>query len=152
MLEFGNSIVKMQNEDIDEVLTIESLSFAIPWSREAFVMEVCSNQCARYLVAKGSKVLGYIGMWIIMNEGHITNIAVHPDYRGKKIGEELLKALIALASSIGITQMTLEVRQTNISAQNMYKKFGFEVDGIRKKYYSNNQEDALIMWNHNINI
>jgi [ribosomal protein S18]-alanine N-acetyltransferase len=151
MLEFDSSIVAMKIEDIDEVLVIEALSFATPWSREAFTMEICDNRCARYLVAKGTKVLGYVGMWIIMDEGHITNIAVHPDYRGNKIGEALLKAIIKLASSIGITQMTLEVRKSNKIAQNLYLKLGFEVCGIRKKYYSNNKEDALIMWNHNIN-
>lgn len=151
MVEFDSSIVAMKIEDIDEVLVIEALSFATPWSREAFTMEVCDNRCARYLVAKGTKVLGYVGMWIIMDEGHITNLAVHPDYRGNKIGEVLLKALIKLASSIGITQMTLEVRKSNKTAQNLYIKLGFKVSGIRKKYYSNNQEDALIMWNRNIN-
>ena len=82
-----------------------------------------------------------------MDEGHITNVAVHSDYRGKKIGDELVKELVNLCKNNNIVSMTLEVRVSNIVAQNLYKKYGFKLAGIRKEYYSDNKEDAMIMWN-----
>ena len=82
-----------------------------------------------------------------MDEGHITNVAVHSDYRGKKIGDELVKSLVNLCKENNIVSMTLEVRVSNVVAQNLYKKYGFKLSGIRKEYYSDNKEDAMIMWN-----
>ena len=82
-----------------------------------------------------------------MDEGHITNVAVHSDYRGQKIGDKLIKALVKICKDNNIISMTLEVRVSNIVAQNLYKKYGFKLAGIRKEYYSDNKEDAMIMWN-----
>ena len=94
-----------------------------------------------------NKVVGYVGIWFVMDEGHITNVAVHSDYRGKKIGDKLVQDLVELCKENNIVSMTLEVRVSNIVAQNLYKKYGFKLAGIRKEYYSNNKEDAMIMWN-----
>ena len=91
--------------------------------------------------------MGYVGIWFVMDEGHITNVAVHSDYRGRKIGDKLVQALVNLCRENKIVSMTLEVRVSNIVAQNLYKKYGFKLAGIRKEYYSDNKEDAMIMWN-----
>ncbi|MCL6444495.1 MAG: ribosomal protein S18-alanine N-acetyltransferase, partial [Alicyclobacillus sp.] len=89
---------------------------------------------------------GYAGVWLIVDEGHVTNIAVDPDFRGRHLGETLLKALMATCRSQGMRRMTLEVRVTNGVAQRLYEKLGFKGVGIRKGYYTDNHEDALIMW------
>ncbi|MDG5785864.1 ribosomal protein S18-alanine N-acetyltransferase [Evansella sp. AB-P1] len=137
----------MEIDDLDQVMEVEHDSFTSPWSRAAFVNELTTNQFAYYLVAEIDKrIVGYIGVWIIVDEGHITNIAVHSNYRRKGIGDLLLKGAIELGKTLGATKLTLEVRVSNIRAQNMYKKNGFQYGGIRKRYYTDNQEDARIMW------
>ncbi|HBH3031979.1 TPA: ribosomal protein S18-alanine N-acetyltransferase, partial [Clostridioides difficile] len=90
---------------------------------------------------------GYVGIWLILDEGHINNVAVHSDYRGKKIGDKLIKGIVDLCKDNNIASMTLEVRASNKIAQNLYRKYGFKMGGIRKEYYSDNKEDAIIMWN-----
>ncbi|MDI3534777.1 MAG: [ribosomal protein S18]-alanine N-acetyltransferase [Thermosediminibacterales bacterium] len=138
---------KMRLQDIDSVLEVEKKSFKTPWSRFAFLCELRDNQFAYYLVVKdGNKVIGYGGMWIILNEAHITNIAIDPDYRGKKLGEKLMVKLMDIAKKKGADRMTLEVRRSNYIAKRLYKKLGFEVRGVRKGYYADTNEDALIMW------
>lgn len=140
-------IERMTLKDIDGVYEVEKDCFEHHWSKDAFVKEL-KNDVARYLVAKiEGKVVGYVGIWFIVDEGHITNVAVHSDYRGRKIGDELVKALVELCRENNIVSMTLEVRVSNIVAQNLYKKYGFKLAGIRKEYYSDNKEDAMIMWN-----
>ncbi|HSQ87338.1 ribosomal protein S18-alanine N-acetyltransferase [Romboutsia sp.] len=140
-------IEKMTSKDIDGVFEVEKNCFVHHWSKDAFKKEL-NNDVARYLVAKiDEKVVGYVGIWFVMDEGHITNVAVHSDYRGKKIGDELVKELVELCRQNNIVSMTLEVRVSNIVAQNLYKKYGFKLAGIRKEYYSDNKEDAMIMWN-----
>lgn len=140
-------IEKMTCKDIDGVFEVEKNCFEHHWSKDAFKKEL-NNDVARYLVAKiGKKVVGYVGIWFVMDEGHITNVAVHSDYRGKKIGDELVKELVGLCRQNSIVSMTLEVRVSNTVAQNLYKKYGFKLAGIRKEYYSDNKEDAMIMWN-----
>jgi [ribosomal protein S18]-alanine N-acetyltransferase len=137
----------MKEEDIDQILVIENLCFTIPWSRESFYNEIHTNQFATYVVLEdGDKIIGYCGVWIIVDEAHITNIAVLPDYRGRKLGDALLAKVIDLAREKGARFMTLEVRVSNVVAQNLYRKFGFKNGGIRKGYYTDNQEDALVMW------
>lgn len=141
----------MTAADIDRVLEIEKLCFPTPWSREAFRIEIEENRCARYFVAVyQEEIVGYGGMWVIIDEAHITNIAVHPRFRGQGIGEAIMRSLIEEAVSLGAVRMTLEVRISNKIAQKLYEKLGFQGVGIRKHYYSNNNEDALIMWNDNI--
>jgi [ribosomal protein S18]-alanine N-acetyltransferase len=135
--------------DVAMVMEVEVRSFPTPWSEYAFYSELQSNSNAFYYVAEtAGKVIGYGGMWIIIDEAHITNIAVHPDYRGRKIGEALLCRLIAEAADRGAGDMTLEVRKNNIVAQNLYKKYNFTPRGIRRGYYSDTGEDAIIMWRY----
>ena len=137
----------MKSKDINQVLNIERLCFSTPWSHEAFKSEIEGNHCARYVVAEQEgKVRGYGGMWIILDEAHITNVAVHPDYRGIGIGEGIMKALINTAAHLKVEGMTLEVRVSNKVAQNLYEKLGFSGVGVRKGYYTDDGEDALIMW------
>jgi len=137
----------MREEDIDQVLEVEHASFTTPWSREAFFNEIHNNKFAVYIVLEeDDKIIGYCGTWIVIDEAHVTNIAILPEYRGKKLGEALLTKLISTAREMGAKSMTLEVRVTNHVAQSLYRKFGFHNGGIRKNYYSDNQEDALIMW------
>ena len=133
--------------DLDDIIEVERLSFTLPWSREAFYRELTDNPYAYYIVADiDGKAIGYGGVWIVVDEAHITNIAVRPEYRGKKIGETLLKQLQNLAREKGAKTMTLEVRVSNHVAQNLYRKLGFKNGGIRKGYYTDNFEDALVMW------
>ncbi len=141
----------MKETDIDEVHEIERLCFTSPWSKSSFRDEITSNICARYMVAEyRGKICGYGGMWLIINEAHITNIAVHPECRRKKVGSLLLNFMMKSAhDELGIMRMTLEVRKSNHAAQAMYRKFGFLIAGERKKYYDDN-EDASIMWCNDI--
>ena len=139
-------IEKMKTDDIANVVEVENNSFDIPWSKESFENEL-KNNLAMYLVAKvEDKAVGYVGVWKIFDEGHITNVAVHPDYRGQGIGKSLISELLYLCEKEGINSLTLEVRKSNIVAQSLYKSFGFVEEGIRKGYYSDNNEDAIIMW------
>jgi len=138
-------IRKMGRRDLDQVLEIENLCFPIPWSRDSFLSEL-RNPLAQYIVAQEGFVLqGYAGVWLIFDEGHITNVAVHPRARGKRIGELLLENTIAFVSAHGAVSVTLEVRPSNNSALALYRRMGFEQVGVRKGYYIDNGEDALIM-------
>lgn len=138
---------KMLIKDIPSVVEIEKRCFSVPWTKGAFETEIKKNKLALYLVAlMEDQVVGYGGMWMIIDEGHITNIAVHPDFQGKKVGEGITRALLEEAAARKLYRVTLEVRKSNIIAQNLYKKLGFVACGIRPGYYSDNGEDALIMW------
>ncbi|ACX51321.1 ribosomal-protein-alanine acetyltransferase [Ammonifex degensii KC4] len=140
-------VVTMTPEHLDEVLEIERLSFPLPWDRDTFLFEILINKLAEYVVALwNGKVVGYGGMWIVADEGHITNIAVHPDYRLRGVGREILKELIRRAREKGLSRMTLEVRPSNAVARHLYRSLGFVEKGIRKRYYRDNDEDAIIMW------
>ncbi|MGQ9778931.1 MAG: ribosomal protein S18-alanine N-acetyltransferase [Bacillota bacterium] len=140
-------ISPMTMADLDEVLAIENESFATPWSRASFLYELLENRRAVYLVAKEEgHVVGYVGMWAIFDEGHITNLAVHPRFRRRGIATLLLQELIHEAKRRGIAHLTLEVRRSNLGAQLLYAKHGFVTKGIRRRYYRDNDEDALIMW------
>ncbi len=137
----------MQEEDIDQILEVEHASFSTPWSREAFYNELNNNKFAVYIVLEeDKKIVGYCGAWIVIDEAHITNIALLPGFRGRKLGEALLRKMISVAEEMGTKSMTLEVRLSNHVAQSLYRKLGFRDGGIRKNYYSDNQEDALVMW------
>lgn len=137
----------MTLDDVDAVVGLEQLSFSTPWPRDAFVNELTINQHAKYVVAEiDGRVIAYCGMWVILDEAHITNIAVHPDFRGMKLGEALMRQMMGISVMFGAKRMTLEVRPSNEVARNLYAKLGFREAGRRKKYYSDNQEDAIIMW------
>jgi ribosomal-protein-alanine N-acetyltransferase len=138
----------MTTKDIDSVSIVDNSCFNIPWSKDAFYNEL-DNPLAIYVVAKiRQKVVGYVGMWKVLDEGQITNIAVLPDYRRNGIGDALLWHLFLYSKNNGIISLTLEVRKNNLIAQSFYKKQGFCVEGERKKYYEDTGEDALIMWKH----
>jgi ribosomal-protein-alanine N-acetyltransferase len=129
------------------VMVVEDKSFTIPWSRESFYNELITNQFAVYLVLEDEgMVIGYCGVWIVIDEAHITNIALLPEYRGRKLGEALLRKIIEVAIERGAKTMTLEVRMSNMIAQSLYRKLGFQGGAIRKRYYTYNYEDALVMW------
>ncbi|MDR5683246.1 MAG: ribosomal protein S18-alanine N-acetyltransferase [Armatimonadota bacterium] len=141
----------MRAEDIPRVMEIERQSFATPWPADAYRREIRENRVACYVVArKGEDVVGYAGMWVILEEAHITTIAVDPRFRGQGIGERLLAALIEQARSRGARWVTLEVRKSNRIAQSLYRKYGFREVHVRRRYYSDNGEDAIIMWTGNI--
>ncbi|MEW6172671.1 MAG: ribosomal protein S18-alanine N-acetyltransferase [Bacillota bacterium] len=141
----------MEPEHIDEILEIEKVSFPQPWSRETFLFEMVLNQLADYVVAlHNDSLVGYGGMWLVLDEAHVTNIAVHPRYRNKGIGGQILRELIRLAAMRGLKKMTLEVRPSNSPARKLYEGFGFVQKGVRKRYYQDNNEDAIIMWLDNL--
>lgn len=140
-------INNMTEDDLDNVINISNLSLSVEaWSSKSFYDEL-KNPLAKYIVAKvNNEVTGFAGLWTIGNEGHITNIAVHPKFRGLGIGNELILALINNKLQWNISALTLEVRESNIIAKSLYHKFGFVEEGIRKNYYSDNNESAIIMW------
>ncbi len=143
----------MRLEDIEEVMEIEPVAFGSHhWSHQSFVNEL-SNSMGNYFAAvdDGSKRLsGYSGFWLIGDEAHITTLAVHPDHRRQHIGERLLVHDILEAKRVGARWITLEVRVSNESAQRLYYKYGFKNLGIRRNYYQDNDEDALVLWTENI--
>lgn len=140
-------IRKMTFEDIDQVLVVEELSFPTPWSRVALEFEMKENEHAHYFVAEiAEEIVAYCGAWFVMDQGTITNIAVNPVLRGRKIGDAIFNHILMFAKESGISEMSLEVRVSNEAAQCLYRKYGFIDGGIRKKYYVDNNEDALVMF------
>ena len=138
-------IRRMTMADVDGVAAVEAATFPTPWSRDAFASEM-KNVAARYLVAeKDGKIIGFAGAWIILDESHITNIAVYEAERGQGAGRKLTEGLMQYLSNLGAAYATLEVRKSNEVAQNLYKSLGFIKLGVRKRYYEDNGEDALIM-------
>lgn len=144
-------IKTMENIHVKGVMNVENLSFSIPWSEEIFYREISDNKYAVYFVAiYDNEVVGYAGMWKICDEGHITNIAVLPKNRKNGIGSMLLKSLIEEAKKGGVVRMTLDVRVGNVAAQKLYSNFGFKMGGIRKQYYEDNLEDAVVMYKDDV--
>lgn len=140
-------IRKAEKKDIKEVAALDRLCFSMPWSEETIRQEIMENNIALYIVAEiEGKVVGYAGMWLIVDEGHITNVAVHPVFRRKHIGQGIVSVLLAHSEEAGTKRQTLEVRKSNNAAIELYSKFDFLPVGIRKEYYEDNGEDALIMW------
>lgn len=136
-------------KDAEAIFAIEHLCFPDPWSLESIEYELEENPRAFYVVAEHSgDVVGYAGLWWIEDEGHITNVAVKPGFRNRKIGEGIISVLLDFTIREGVRHHTLEVRRSNEPAINLYEKFGFGAEGIRKGYYRHNREDALIMWRH----
>ena len=140
------TVRSMTVEDIPGVVEIENHCFSTPWTRHAFRMEL-KNKLAVYLVAEHrEKVAAYAGMWLIVDEAHITNVAVHPAFRSLGLGRRILEAMVAEARARNILRMTLEVRKSNDTAIQLYREKGFLIAGIRPGYYVDNGEDAIIMW------
>lgn len=139
-------IRRMEEQDLEQVSRNEALCFSQPWSRNAFA-DVIKRPEAIFLVAQmGDRIVGHCGVTDILGEGSITNVAVHPDYRGRRIGERLLHQLLQEGEAAGISAFTLEVRLSNQIAAHMYNQAGFIVEGIRPGFYDKPREDALIMW------
>ena len=141
------SFREMKPEDADAVEAVEKASFPVPWSRKSFWEEAANERTYYLLALDDGKVIGYAGTWILDDEAQITNVAVTPEYRGKKVGAGLMTELIIEAKKRGATRMTLEVRPSNTAALALYDKFGFKDCGRRPHYYLDNGEDAVIMWN-----
>lgn len=137
----------MQLSDVPIVCLIEQESFPTPWTEGAFVNELTNNHFAHYVIMElDGAVAGYGGMWLILEEAHVTNVAVRQPFRGRGLGERLMAELMNKASFLGAVRMTLEVRVSNRIAQRLYEKMGFYAAGVRRKYYTDNNEDAVIMW------
>ncbi len=138
-------IRKMVLADLPAVMAIEKESFLTPWSYTVFIKEIKTNSFAYYFTAEKEMIVGYIGTWVIFDEIHITNIAVHPRYRRQGVGKKLLDVVYKLAKLFATKQITLEVRRSNRAARNLYEKEGFVEVGTRPGYYWENNEDAIIM-------
>lgn len=152
MEKFSIKIRPMQKQDIDGIIAIESATYGEHhWSKDSFYSEL-NNNLARYYCAldEQGNLMGYIGSWFVIDEAHITNLAVSPDFRRHHIGECLLKTVIDHSYSEKIKYLTLEVRIGNAPAISLYEKYSFKSLGTRKGYYQDNNEDALIMWTENI--
>lgn len=135
----------MEHADLDQVIDIENVSYPAPWSRDSFVSEL-RNPLACYLIAEIEGVLvAYAGIWLIFDEIHITNVAVKPEQRGNRLGEILLLQMEQIAFLNQAVRVTLEVRPSNASALVLYERLGFKRVGLRKGYYLDNNEDAIIM-------
>ena len=140
------TIDEMRVTDLDAVHAIERASFTTPWPPHAYQSEIETNRLAHYLVARiDDAVVAYAGMWIMVDEAHITTFAVHPAWRRQRLGERLLLAALDIAVARGAREATLEVRLSNLAARRLYEKYGFRPVGLRPRYYSDNHEDALIM-------
>lgn len=138
----------MNENHVKGVYELSEECFAIPWTLDSINNEL-NNPLAKYVIAQDlstGEVVGFVGVWIIAGEGDITNIAVTPKYRKHGIASNLLIKLFEVCKTFNCGDITLEVRASNIPAQNLYKKFNFKEEGMRKGYYSDNGEDAIIMW------
>ena len=140
------SIDRMLQADLADVLVIERASFSMPWSRGAFLYEIEQNQVARCWVGReGGRIVGYICLWDVADELHVTNVAVHPDARRRGVARALLESVFAHARAAGSRMVLLEVRPSNTEAIALYDSFGFHVVGRRRGYYYDTGEDALVM-------
>lgn len=138
-------IEKMKNSDIDEVLALEEKCFSLPWTRQMFCEEL-KNDAAHYIVIRSDeKIVAYGGYWHSVDQADITNVAVDPDYRREGLGLKVMSYMIDEAKKLGVCNMALEVRKSNDAAIALYEKHGFLAVGVRKRYYSDNGEDAIIM-------
>ena len=136
----------MQIGDLDAVQEIERRSFRTPWPAHAYRTELETNRLATYVVARiDDRVVGYGGMWVMVDEAHITTFALDPDFRRRRIGERVLLSLLDHAQARHAHEATLEVRLSNLPARRLYEKYGFRPVGLRPRYYSDDNEDALIM-------
>lgn len=145
------SVLPMTSADVPAVIRIERASFSTVWPSDAFFNELGTNKLAHYFVGRiDDRIVTYGGIWVILEDSHITTLAVDPDYRGKRFGEVLLLRLVDEALERGAAWMTLEVRESNAVAQQLYRKYGFTTVTMRRGYYSDDNESALVMWAGNL--
>jgi len=135
----------MVREDLDEVLTIERLSFPSAWSRDSYLRELRSRNSFYFVARLSGAIIGHAGMWTVSDEAHISTIAVHPDYRRRGLGCYLLSHLIQLARRQRAAKITLEVREANHIARSLYRKFGFDEMGLLPRYYGDTGETGVVM-------
>jgi ribosomal-protein-alanine N-acetyltransferase len=141
------SIARMTPSDVAAVTRIERASFSTIWPADAFYNELSTNKLAHYFVGRfNDNIVAYGGIWVILEDSHITTLAVDPEHRGRRFGEVLLLRLIDEAIERGSAWLTLEVRESNTVAQRLYRKYGFTTVTMRTGYYSDDNESALIMW------
>lgn len=145
MLNQDYLVRKMTEEDLDRVMFIEQEAFALPWSRESYLSELKNNFAAYLVCDVEGEVAGYGGIWVVFEQAHITNVAIGHDYRLRGLGKSLMLELEKVARQKKATHILLEVRPSNLAARTMYKKLGFVDMSIRKAYYSDNNEDAIVM-------
>lgn len=144
-------IRKMTVEDVPAVVKVDQLSFTLPWTERSFHFEVTSNPASRCWVAEsGGLIAGVVVAWLLVDEVHIATIATHPDFRRQGIAQALLVHVLKLGAEEGAVSSFLEVRESNLAAQAMYRKFGYEQTGRRPRYYKDNGEDAILMTLENL--
>ncbi|MEX2100499.1 MAG: ribosomal protein S18-alanine N-acetyltransferase [Acidimicrobiia bacterium] len=144
-------IVPMRRRHLRSVLRIEQQVYPRPWSTSLFLSELALRSTRSYIVARvGRELVGYAGLMMTLDDGHVTTIAVEPRWHQNKIGTRMLLWLAHEGIDRGAKSLTLEVRITNIAAQDLYRKFGFVPVGVRKNYYQEVNEDALVMWAHDV--
>ena len=138
------TIEKMSREHLSEVASIEEMSFSLPWSLESLEL-MLTDQASALVALEDGRVLGYVGMMCVLDEGQIINVAVHPDARRRGVGRRLMEAAQTYAKERGIVFLSLEVRESNIAARSLYSSLGWEEQGIRKGFYSHPVENACVM-------
>ena len=139
-------IRKMTLGDIEQVVAIDRVSFSLPWPERSFRFDLTDNPASRCWVAEvDGKIVGMIVVWLIVDEVHVATIATHPEFRRQGIAKNLLSHALQHLSTEGAQSSFLEVRASNLAAQDLYRKFGFEESGVRRRYYRDNDEDALLM-------
>jgi ribosomal-protein-alanine N-acetyltransferase len=147
------NIRKMTEADVPTVVALDQISFSLPWPERSFRFEVSSNPASRCWVAEvDGRVVGMIVAWLFVDEAHIATIATHPDFRRQGIAQKLLTHTLRYTYDEGAVSSFLEVRESNLAAQEMYRKFGYENTGLRKRYYKDNDEDAILMTLMKINV
>jgi len=144
------AIRRMRLEDVPAVHEIDTLSFSLPWPERSFRFEVSENAVSRGWVAEAavngeSRIIGMLVLWLIVDEAHIATVAVHPDFRRRSIGSRIIVEALKAARTEGARRAFLEARERNLAAQEMYRKFGFEITGRRPRYYRDTGEDAILM-------
>ncbi|HBY21660.1 MAG: ribosomal-protein-alanine N-acetyltransferase [Clostridiales bacterium GWE2_32_10] len=146
-MKFGKILIKrMTNGDINDIVELEKKSFHNPWTKEMFENELMHDNVYYFIAEHNNNLIGYVGFWHIVDEAHVTNICVDSSAQRNGVGMLMMGHLIDFCKSKNIIGVTLEVRKLNEKAINFYHKLGFKNEGIRKNYYSNPQEDAIIMW------
>jgi len=144
------TIRPMAEEDIPDVVPIEIACFGERWTASIFYSELANPNASYFVALLNGRIIGFIGYWLILEEAHITTLAVEPRYRRNHIAERMLLYVIDHSKEAGTKWMTLEVRKSNVAAQRLYEKYGFKSLGERRRYYQDNNEDALVMWTENI--
>lgn len=138
-------IRRMNKQDVSQAAVIEKENFSLPWTEESFLQALEKKENIYLTALEGEQVIGYIGMWTVLDEGEITQVSVKKDFQGRHIGRRLLEALEEEGRKAGVASFFLEVRQSNVPAIHLYESCGFSAQGIRKNFYENPREDGILM-------